>query len=422
MFQEIIKSESKKWETIPLSEYQLRTARARELMEKHEMDAMILFSPVNWWYYGGWTDVAQMHNWVWRSCMIVPQDRDPVVLIHGAFFWQVALTTYVRDIRIWSETEGGRLLGAVLLGLQQIPEEFWSTLLDTLKDLKLDKGVLGIEKGPDIDTYLSFEEYDLLGTRIPGAKIVSADPVIWEQRTVKTPYEIEIIREGCRRACTVVKAAFESIKSGVNELDVHRTFWKACAGQDLLSTPNQSTWLCWSSSASEMGGVHRWITGPVDRIIQEGDMGLSDCGPSYRGYQMDFQRTFYVGNPPQKEIDLSKMACEAEQATIEALKPGVTAGDVHRASVDALKKLDPGQGHIINFVGHGMGFSNHEPPWVVPDDPTVIRENMVFCIEVGAFDLEMKYLGAMPEDIVLVKRDGVENLTADFSNELFIAK
>ncbi|MHA1578206.1 MAG: aminopeptidase P family protein [Candidatus Freyarchaeota archaeon] len=209
---------------MPYSEYKNRAQKARELLEKHNMDAMILFSPINWRYYGGWTDVAQMHNWVWRSCMIIPRDHDPVAVAHGAFHWQTQLTTCIEDARFWSETEGGQLLAQFLTG-QKVPSEFWQLLIDTLKELKLDKRVLGIEKGPDIDTYLSVEEYDLLKKRIPDAKIVAADPVIWEQRSAKTPYEIEIIREGCKRACKAVMAAFETIKPGVNELDVHRAFW-----------------------------------------------------------------------------------------------------------------------------------------------------------------------------------------------------
>lgn len=414
-------SQKKKWESMPYSEYKKRTETAKELLTKHNMDAMLLFSPQDWRYYGGWTDVAQMHNWVWRSCMIIPQDQDPVGVCHGAFYWQTDLMTYIEDVRFWSETLGGQILAKTLTG-KRIPNDFWKQLLRTLKDLKLDKGVLGIEKGPDIDTYLSFEEYDLLNKKLPDAKIVAADKVIWEQRSIKTPYEIEIIREGCKKACKATMTAFEAIKTGVNELDVHRAFWKACADLDLLETPNVSTWLFWSSNPEEEGGVFRWICGAVDRIIKEGDQGMSDCGPSYKGYQMDFQRNFYVGDPPKKEIELNKLAYEALQATIDALKPGATIGEAHRISEEVLQKKDPMQGHIINFVGHGMGYSNHEPPWIIADEPTIVQENMIFCVEVGAWDLEMKLVGAMPEDIILVKEGGNENLTKDFPRELWIAK
>jgi Xaa-Pro aminopeptidase len=411
----------KKWESMPYPEYRKRIKTAQELLAKHNLDAMILFSPTNWRYYGGWTDVAQMHNGVWRSCMVVSAEHDPVVVAHGAFYWQILLTTHIEDARFWSETQGGQVLARILTG-REVPNEFWKLLSETLKDLKLDRGVLGIEKGPDIYTYLSFEEYDVLSKRLPDAKIVAADPVIWEQRSVKTPYEIEIIREGCKRACKVVRAAFETIKPGVNELDVHRAFWKACAELDLLESPNVSTWLCWSSNANEEGGVFRWITGPVDRVIREGDMGISDCGPTYKGYQMDFQRTFYVGDPPKKQIELSKLAVEGLQAAIDALEPGAKVKEAYHAAVNTLREKDPLQIPIISFIGHGMGLSNHEPPWITENEETVVKENMVFCVEVGAFDLEMKLVGAMPEDIVLVTKRGAEILTKDFPNDLWIAK
>jgi len=411
----------KKWETIPYNEYKRRSKTAQELLDKHNMDAMLLFSPLNWRYYGGWTDVAQMHNWVWRSCMIVPRDHDPVLVAHGAFFWQTSLTTHIDDCRFWIETELGKVLGEVLMDQRPV-NNFWELLTDTLLELELYNGTLGIEKGPDIDTYLSFEEYDLLNKRFPDANIIAADPVIWEQRSVKTPYEIDIIREGCKRACKATMRAFEEIKPGVNELDVHRTFWKTCADLDLLETPNQSTWLLWTSSENEDGGVFRWITGAIDRIIKEGDMGLSDCGPSYKGYQMDFQRNFYVGDPPKKLLKLSDLAYEAEQATIDALKPGSTVGEAYQTSLNVLKAKDPKQNHIINFVGHGMGYSNHEPPWIIENEPTVVKENMCFCVEVGAWDFRMKSCGGMPEDIILVKKGGNEILTKDFPRELWIAK
>ncbi len=411
----------KKWETIPYSEYKKRTNTARELLEKHNMDAMILFSPINWRYYGGWTDVAQMHNWVWRSCMIISRDLEPVLVAHGAFFWQTDLTTHIKDKRFWIETSLGKVLGEVIMD-QRPADDFWDLLTNTLIELELYKGTLGIEKGPDIDTYLSFEEYDLLPKRFPDAQIVAADPVLWEQRSVKTDYEIEIIREGCKRACKATMRAFEEIMPGVNELDVHRAFWKACADLDLLETPNQSTWLLWSSNSNEEGGVFRWISGAMDRIIKEGDMGLSDCGPSYKGYQMDFQRNFYVGEPSKKLLKLNDLAYEAEQSTIDALKPGTTVGEAYQTSLDVLKAKDPKQEHIINFVGHGMGFSNHEPPWIIEGEPTIVKENMCFCVEVGAWDFRMKNCGGMPEDIILVKKGGNEILTKDFPRELWVVK
>jgi Xaa-Pro aminopeptidase len=47
---------------------------------------------------------------------------------------------------------------------------------------------------------------------------------------------------------------------------------------------------------------------------------------------------------------------------------------------------------------------------------------MTFCVELGAFDPDGEVVGAMPEDIVLVTEDGIDNLTRYMPLDLWIAK
>ena len=63
-----------KWPTFPYEEYRARVERAKQCLERHELDAMLLFAPTSWHYYAGFSDAAQMHNEVWRSALIVPRD------------------------------------------------------------------------------------------------------------------------------------------------------------------------------------------------------------------------------------------------------------------------------------------------------------------------------------------------------------
>jgi Xaa-Pro aminopeptidase len=190
----------------------------------------------------------------------------------------------------------------------------------------------------------------------------------------------------------------------------------------LLESPNESTWLCWTSNANEAGGVHRWITPAVDRIIRKGDAGICDTGPTYKGYQIDIQRTFYVGEPPQKQIELSKLIKEAFLETLESIKPGIQVCEIHKAAVEMVQKRDAQQFPIIDFMGHSMGLANHEPPWIRANEETIVEPGMVFCIEMGAFDPKQEVCGSMPEDIVLVTEDGIENLTSHLPLDLWIAE
>jgi len=403
-----------KWPTFPYDEYCARVERARQCMAKHELDAMLLFSPTNWWYYAGFTDAAQMHNDVWRSCLIVSQDRDPVAVEHAAFQWCTSTMSYVEDVRVWSESDH--------FMVQMFPNSFYELFFDTIEELGLADKTLGIETGPDIDTYLSFDEYEMIREKLSAARIVSADKAIWEQRMIKTPFEQGLIREGARRACECVRTAFETIRPGANELDVHRAFWQKAAELDMVEAPYHGTWLCFSSNKDEVMGVDRWITGAVDRVIQNGDQGLCDCGPTYKGYQLDFQRTFYVGDPPEKMVRYHDIATEAHLETIATMKPGVRMCDLFNTSLDALKKRDYEMPHIISFIGHQEGLANHEPPWVTAEEKTPLQPGMVVAIEIGAFDPEREVFGGMPEDIILITEDGHENLTAHLPHKLWVAK
>ena len=402
------------WPNMPFEEYSSRIARARQCLADHRLDAMILFSPTNWWYYGGFTDAAQMHNAIWRTAMIVSQENDPVVVADTTFLWTFTHTSWVEDVRYHSAAPHP------MVKAMRADEDFYHLLFDTVRSLGLTRGTIGLETGPDISTYLAVDEYLRIRDALPQAQIVSADEAIFAQRMIKTRYEQAIMREGARRACLATRAAFDAIRPGISEREVHRAFWRAAVELDLVESPYQGNWLCFSTNATETAFGQRWITGPVDRIIREGDYGNSDSGPSYKMYQLDFQRAFYVGKPSADVLEWYTVAREALLETIDAVKPGVRVADLFDVSLRAVTRRGAPE-HPISFIGHSEGLANHEPPWLVAGNPAVIQAGMVLAIEVGAFRDDNPYVGAMPEDIVLVTGNGVENLTAHMSNDLYIA-
>ena len=406
---------SVKWPTFPYEEYRARVERAKQCLERHELDAMLLFAPTSWHYYAGFTDAAQMHNEVWRSALIVPRDGDPVAVAHAAFQASIATMSYVEDVRLWTQIE-------TPINRDE-PCAFYELFFDTIHDLGLSGGMLGIETGTEIDTYLSFDEFERIRRSLPEARIVSADPAIWAQRMIKTPWEQDVIREGVRRSCECVRAGFETLHPGANELEVHRAFWTKAAELDMIGAPYWGTWTCFTTNAREPMGFHRWITGPVDRVIEDGDVGISDGGPAYKGYQFDFQRNFCVGTPPEKLLRYHEIATEAHLETIAQMKPGVRFDHVWDASLDALRRRGYDRPHFISFIGHQEGLNHHEPPWVTATEETQLQPGMVVAIEIGAMDPEFEVFGAMPEDLVLITETGHENLTAPhLPHDLWIAR
>ncbi|MBI4538660.1 MAG: aminopeptidase P family protein [Gemmatimonadetes bacterium] len=401
------------WSMFPEEEHRARTERARALLERHQLDAMVLFSPTNWRYYGGFTDAAQMHNGVWRSCLIVCRERDPVALVHAGFEACIVTMSHLEDVRVWADQDSPISHGR--------PNSFYPLFFRTLEELGLSRGRLGFETGSEIDTYLPFDELAMIRERLSSARIVSADAAIWAQRSIKTPWEQGVIREGARLACECTRAAFEAIRPGANELDVHRAYWGKAAELGMIEAPYRGTWTCFTSNRDEPTGLHRWITGPLDRAIRHGDQGVSDGGPSYKGYQFDFQRTFHVGEPPEKMLRYHRIATEAHLETISMVKPGVRMRDLFAGSLEALRKRGYYHPHVISFIGHQEGLSHHEPPWVMASEDAVVQAGMVMAIEIGAFDPDFEVLGSMPEDLLLVTDDGTEMLTSSLPHELWIA-
>jgi len=405
--------ETVKWPTFPHEEYRRRVVRAQELLAEHGIDALLLFSPTNWHYYAGFNDPAQLHNGVWRSCLIVRKEGDPVAVIHGGYLSCITTMSYLEDVRVWEDEENPIAEGH--------GRSFYELFFGTLDDLGLARATLGFETGSEIHTYLPFDEFESIRERLSGARIVSGDAAIWAQRSIKTAWEQQLIREGTRLACECTRAAFETIRPGANELDVHRAYWGKAAELGMIQAPTWGTWTCFTTNASEPMGFHRWITGPVDRVIEVGDMGVSDGGPAYRGYQFDFQRTFCVGEPSERLARYHEIATGALLDTIDRVRPGASMRELFAFSLDALRKRGYDHPHMISFIGHQQGLSHHEPPWIMAGEEARVQAGMVMSIEIGAFDPELQVLGSFPEDLVLATEDGPEILSAPLSHQLWIA-
>ncbi len=75
------------------------------------------------------------------------------------------------------------------------------------------------------------------------------------------------------------------------------------------------------------------------------------------------------------------------------------------------------------FFGHSIGLTNHELPFIVPDDHTPLQAGMVLSVEVPAYDVpEFRVLGGFLEDVVLVTGSGVEVLTSKAPRDYWIVR
>lgn len=124
---------------------------------------------------------------------------------------------------------------------------------------------------------------------------------------------------------------------------------------------------------------------PTDRIVQPGDLVMTDIGARYRGYVADGGRGFTYGPASNEKLAIVTAAARAVEAGLAAARPGMTAMELNAIIQQALVKSgyekfsSEARGH---GTGHGTGMDpEEEAPWIGPGNKTILQENMVFTLK-----------------------------------------
>lgn len=141
-----------------------------------------------------------------------------------------------------------------------------------------------------------------------------------------------------------------------------------------------------------------------DRELQAGDIVVVDIGGAYEpGYHSDSTRTYSLGEPDAVVAQQYSLLQQAQQAALEAVRPGVTAEQVDAAARDVLASAGLGE-FFVHRTGHGIGLSVHEEPYIVTGNDLPLTAGMAFSIEPGIYFPGS--WGARIEDIVIVTESG----------------
>lgn len=147
----------------------------------------------------------------------------------------------------------------------------------------------------------------------------------------------------------------------------------------------------------------------VNQILR-GEVVVVDLGARYMGYCSDLTRTFFMGCPTQKMIEIYNITLEAQAAGIEAVSAGVWARDVDKASRDIISSYGYGE-NFIHALGHGIGLYIHMPPTLSPNSNEILFESGDMCVTIEPGIYLEKEFGVRIEDDVFVLRSGYELLT-----------
>jgi Xaa-Pro aminopeptidase len=141
-----------------------------------------------------------------------------------------------------------------------------------------------------------------------------------------------------------------------------------------------------------------------DRELRAGDIVVVDIGGPYEpGYNSDSTRTYSIGEPDAEVARRYAVLQRAQQAAVDAVRPGVTAEQVDAVARDVLAAEGLAEA-FVHRTGHGIGLSVHEEPYIVAGNALPLEEGMAFSVEPGIYFPGQ--WGARIEDIVVVTADG----------------
>jgi Xaa-Pro dipeptidase len=253
-----------------------------------------------------------------------------------------------------------------------------------------------------VEATLPLEIYGQLAAFTPLAL-----PLVEELRLIKSPAEIEMIRQAAHYTDAGMQLMIKTAYYGVCEIELFsqaRTVQMQImkeVGYDALTTSVQTG--AWPAPLSAHPHEFPSVS---DRLWGGPNVAMSFM--RVNGYAAECERTFFVAPPASRVKDAFADMTEARNKAFALLKPGVLCDEVDIAANGYLKEKGYGQ-YLLHRTGHGIGLGNHEGPWVAEASGQVLAENMVISIEPAIYIPDLG--GVRHSDTVLITKDGYERLT-----------
>jgi len=368
------------------SEYDARLRRTRAAMRQAGLDVLLVFHQEHMFYLAAYDQIGY---WVYQV-LIVPADESPMTaIVRKVDELLVREGGIVDDVRVWLDD-------AALDPAQQTAE--------VLRERGLLAGArIGIErKSHALLPYYA----DLLRDALRAAELRDASDLVTELRLVKSPAEVACMRRAGEVMDAGVRAAWEVLRPGIRECDVH-----AAVASAMYTAGGEHP-----SVAPPMGTGRRTLTqthGAATTLeIQPGDPFLLEVGGCVRRYHAVCMRTASLGRPSPGMQSMYDAIRAATDVGLGHIKPGVATADLARFVHGEMAKR--GYSRRGQHVGYGIGLG-YPPTWIdslriKETDTHVLQPGMTFLFHAGLLAPDASVYVALG-DPVLVTATGHERLT-----------
>jgi Xaa-Pro aminopeptidase len=145
------------------------------------------------------------------------------------------------------------------------------------------------------------------------------------------------------------------------------------------------------------------------RVIEDGDMVVLGFTGLRDGYGSVLARTVHVGPPTEEERAVHEIVRTAQEAAVEAARPGVPCREIDRVARAVIAGAGHGDHVPSPATGHGIGVTLHEPPYLTAAEEQPLLPGMCFTVGPG-IHLPGRF-GVRIEDVVTCTQEGVRRLT-----------
>ena len=368
-----------------MAEFRSRHDKVRAAMDGLGIELLLVLAPSHINYLIG----TPAKGYQEFQVLFFPREPGPLTLLTR--LCEVPLLqaeSLAEDIRGW----GGREPEDPIAAVKRVMEE---------------KGWLARRIGLEVPDYYVHPYVHQKLTAVLGDSLVAdATDLIGTVKLVKSAAEIDCVR----RSAAILDAAMETCRDSIAEgrterlvsADVHHTLM--ASGSDIPSSP--MNFLTGPRTAYAHGE-------PTDRVLQAGDFMHIQFGAHYRRYCCTIGRQLCLGAPSERMREVYRVAREAGDACIGAMRAGVPATVPHEAAKTVI--ADAGMDRYrLHMTGYAVGAA-FPPSWVEPlvmdsGCPHTLQAGMVIAVEPPLFGLE-EGLGVRIIDNVLVTETGCEPLS-----------
>jgi len=349
-----------------------RAVEAMDLMRRRGVAGLLLFPGADIGYFTGFS-IGPSER---LAAALIPFDGDPVLIVNELEQELRGQKPWIEQVEVWHEHEDPVKL-----------------LAESIRRRGLSRASIGVAE----DAYWGW--VNRLQNLLPDAEFVDVSRQLSAVRMVKTPREIDWMREACAIADQALQHGFDQLHTGMTELEL-----AAVITAELRRLGGGETF-CLALFGERAALPHGSAT---DRRLEPGDAVLVDAGTTFHGYWSDITRTVFYGEPTPRQLGIYEVVHRANRAAFEAVRPGVSCESVDAAGRRVIDDAGLG-GCFIHRLGHGVGLQVHEHPYLVRGNGLELRPGMTFTIEPGVYIVGE--IGIRVEDTVVCTADGCERLT-----------